>query len=448
MEGYILGASGLGVLLAARGLGRRPAEPSPPSDHEAMLVEAVDWAAAHGMLVRPQGTQFDHCPFSLLPTPFPRAPFEEAVALGPTFARLTDAVARDTEWLHGTLAAAGQGDEFTERLLEVSRAVHKEGIGQPLQLGILRSDYMLHEPTEAEQKLPLFTSQAGGAAPKRFMQVELNCIASSFGCMGCLTSELHKYLLTRYPAESAAASPALAVAGREMGSGCAPNHNLAKIPASIHEAHVAYLQRRGGAAPPAPPVVVFVVQDGESNSVDQRLLEYGLWNAHGLRVLRRSLGELHRTAELQSHTASDGTTARRLVLDGAVEVSVVYYRAGYTPDDYPSEAQWDARLLVERSAAVKCPSIDYHLTGAKKVQQALAAPGAVERFLSAHEARHLRTCFAGLFPAEQAEAVEAATQQPELFVLKPQREGGGNNFYGDVNSHTRTASCLPLWSQS
>eukprot|EP01045_Picozoa_sp_COSAG04_P060548 COSAG04_NODE_30615_length_261_cov_1.246914_1_plen_86_part_11 len=86
MEGYILGASGLGVLLAARGLGRRPAEPSPPSDHEAMLVEAVDWAAAHGMLVRPQGTQFDHCPFSLLPTPFPRAPFEEAVALGPTFA--------------------------------------------------------------------------------------------------------------------------------------------------------------------------------------------------------------------------------------------------------------------------------------------------------------------------------------------------------------------------
>ena len=148
-----------------------------------------------------------------------------------------------------------------------------------------------------------------------------------------------------------------------MGSGCAPNHNLTKIPASIHDAHVAYLQRRGGAAPAAPPVVVFVVQDGESNSVDQRLLEYGLWNAHGLRVLRRSLGELNRTAELQSHTASDGTAARRLVLDGAVEVSVVYYRAGYTPDDYPSEAQWDARLLVERSAAVKCPSIDYHLTG-------------------------------------------------------------------------------------
>ena len=80
-------------------------------------------------------------------------------------------------------------------------------------------------------------------------------------------------------------------------------------------------------------------------------------------ALRRSLGELNRTAELQSHTASDGTAARRLVLDGAVEVSVVYYRAGYTPDDYPSEAQWDARLLVERSAAVKCPSIDYHLTG-------------------------------------------------------------------------------------
>ena len=395
-------------------------------DNDPLVVEAIDWAAAHGMLVRPKGTQFDHCPFALLPTPLPRAAFEAAVAIGPLFGKLTDAVARDTEWLHKTLEAAGQGDEFTERLLEISRTVNKEGLGQQLQLGILRSDYMLHKPTEAEQKLPLFTEQAGAdTGPKQFMQVELNCIASSFGCMGHLTSQLHQYLLSRYPAESAALSAALS----NGADGVAPNHNLARLPKGIAAAHSAYVQQ--GGSPDA--VVVFVVQDGEANSVDQRLLEYGLWDQHGIKVLRRSLGELHRCASLNE----DGQGRKRLQLrlEGSadVEVSVAYYRAGYTPDDYKEGSEspeWAARLLVERSAAVKCPSIDYHLTGAKKVQQALAAPGELERFVGPAEAAQLRSCFAGLFPAEAPDAVAAAMSNPELFVLKPQREGGGNNFYG------------------
>ena len=394
------------------------AAPAPAAAADApseLVVEAVDWAAAHGMLVRPQGTQFDHCPFALLPTPFPRDAFEGATALGPLFGKLTDAVARDTAWLHETLAAAGQGDEFTERLLQISRTVNAEGLGQHLQLGVLRSDYMLHEPTEAEQKLPLFTAQAGSGKPKQFMQVELNCIASSFGCMGNLTSQLHKYLLTRYPAEAAKLSEKLT----NGGDGVVPNHNLEKLPKGIAAAHEEYVARGGS----KDAVVVFVVQDGEANSVDQRLLEYGLWDNHGIKVLRRSMGELDASAALADSKA--------LVLDGNIEVSVAYYRAGYTPDDYKSEKEWDARLLVERSAAIKCPSIDYHLTGAKKVQQALANPGVVERFVTADEGALLRTCFAGLFPAEAPDAVTAACSNPELFVLKPQREGGGNNFYGD-----------------
>ena len=32
-------------------------------------------------------------------------------------------------------------------------------------------------------------------------------------------------------------------------------------------------------------------------------------------------------------------------------------------------AEWEARLLVERSRAVKCPDLAFHLCGTKKVQQ-------------------------------------------------------------------------------
>jgi len=37
---------------------------------------------------------------------------------------------------------------------------------------------------------------------------------------------------------------------------------------------------------------------------------------------------------------------------------------------------------MECSLAIKCPSIHYHLAGTKKVQQALAQPEMLERFIS------------------------------------------------------------------
>lgn len=70
----------------------------------------------------------------------------------------------------------------------------------------------------------------------------------------------------------------------------------------------------------------------------------------------------------------DGT----LTVDGgAVEIAVVYFRAGYAPNDYFGRAEWDARLKLERSTAIKSPSIGYHLAGTKKVQQVLAQEGQV-----------------------------------------------------------------------
>lgn len=37
--------------------------------------------------------------------------------------------------------------------------------------------------------------------------------------------------------------------------------------------------------------------------------------------------------------------------------------------------------MIERSSAVKCPSISYHLVGTKKVQQELAKPNVLERYI-------------------------------------------------------------------
>jgi hypothetical protein len=55
----------------------------------------------------------------------------------------------------------------------------------------------------------------------------------------------------------------------------------------------------------------------------------------------------------------------------------------------------------------------------------------------------LRTFFAGLWglddpsAPETAEAIASAIANPDAYVLKPQREGGGNNLYGELSGAER-----------
>ncbi|THG08908.1 hypothetical protein TEA_015822 [Camellia sinensis var. sinensis] len=117
---------------------------------------------------------------------------------------------------------------------------------------------------------------------------------------------------------------------------------------------------------------------------------------------------------------------------GGQAIAVIYFRAGYAPTDYPSESEWKARLLMEQSSAVKCPSISYHLAGTKKIQQELAKPNVLERFLeNKDDIAKVRKCFAGLWSLDDSIIVKDAIEKPEFYVMKPQREGGGNNIYGD-----------------
>ncbi len=42
---------------------------------------------------------------------------------------------------------------------------------------------------------------------------------------------------------------------------------------------------------------------------------------------------------------------------------------------------WEARLLIERSLAIKSPNIQTHLAGAKRIQQVLCTPHVLDRFV-------------------------------------------------------------------
>lgn len=80
-----------------------------------------------------------------------------------------------------------------------------------------------------------------------------------------------------------------------------------------------------------------------------------------------------------------------------MEVAVVYQRSCYKPSDFTSDSDWQTRLMIERSLAIVCPNIAYHLAGTKKVQQVLAQPGVVEKFIDdAKAVERIRMTFAEL----------------------------------------------------
>lgn len=114
----------------------------------------------------------------------------------------------------------------------------------------------------------------------------------------------------------------------------------------------------------------------------------------------------------------------------------MYFRAGYTPNDYPTQAHYDLRYLFETSKAIQCPSVQLQLSGGKKVQEILTKPGVLDHFL--HDFSHadistLRESWMEMWALDEDgdKSVWRAREEAATLVLKPQREGGGNNVYKD-----------------
>lgn len=164
---------------------------------------------------------------------------------------------------------------------------------------------------------------------------------------------------------------------------------------------------------------------------------------HSIRVVRQTLEQLAVSAQVVP-------TSRilRLKLPGqlhsgaeSVEISTVYFRAGYTPNDYPTPAHYETRYLLESTVATKCPSIQLQLAGGKKVQQVLTQANHFSRFVcdqagsSTNLDDQVHASWMGMWGLDENgdQGVQKARQQAQNLVLKPQREGGGNNVYkGDI----------------
>ncbi|XP_078040878.1 uncharacterized protein LOC144472062 isoform X1 [Augochlora pura] len=237
-------------------------------------------------------------------------------------------------------------------------------------------------------------------------QVEINTIASGFGWLGPASTKLHKYVLTE-------------LGCHEKVENLPENNALQIICSSMIEAWNMYNDKRA--------VILFVIEDVPYNICDQCFHEYEINKRNpNIKVIRRNLTQLAATTKLGS--------SKELIVDHFI-VAVVYYRCGYKPEQYHSRKEWEVRLLIERSLAIKCPTIQYHLVGTKKIQQVLAKPGVINKFLNNEKlCAEIKEIFTEHYSLDFNEhgnaAIEMGIADPHRFVLKPQREGGCNNKYG------------------
>ncbi|KAF8511005.1 hypothetical protein BU17DRAFT_77590 [Hysterangium stoloniferum] len=385
------------------------------NDLDSLTLLATTYALSHGLLYLPINdsppptpTAAIHAPITLFPTPLPRNLFNQARKLQSIYNILYTRVAMDVTFLDkimGAIEGVGRVDDFVGTLW---RGWKQHPMSQNLQLGLFRSDYLLHEDAASHEVT--------------LKQVEFNTISSSFGALSYRTAAMHRYLLSS--TEYYNSDPHL-IAPNFPG-----NDTLNLLVQGLTAAHEAY------GVPNAR--ILFVVQDGERNVFDQRWLEYELLEKHSIHIVRQTLDALATSGTLSSNQTLYVTLPPR---NNPIEISVVYFRAGYAPTDYPTPDHYNTRFKLNSSRAIQCPSIALQLAGGKKVQEVLSQTGVAEKFLldetkgperfTQDDIDELRASWMAMWSLDinGDEGVRRARAGALKLVLKPQREGGGNNIY-------------------
>ncbi|KAG0682506.1 hypothetical protein C6P40_001682 [Pichia californica] len=365
-----------------------------------LVFEATQFGLSNGLIMYPPAPYLNYqpnlAPITLFPTPFPRKQFEKSLSVAKIYNKLYSLVVTEFNWLTETIQDLANHDkDFTGKLWECYKQASANGIVQDVSLALIRSDYMYDEILD------------------QIKQVEFNTVSVSFGGLSAKVGKVHNYL-------------------NQIGLYGKDYYSTDELPISESDKKLAaglysgveyynnkYLNGKNES------IVLMVVQPNERNAFDQRAIEYNLLSEYGIVSKRIDLPDVLSSIEINKDN-------HKLFFNG-FEVSVVYYRSAYGPSEFQLAETWDCRTTLECTLAIKCPSLLTQLSGSKKIQQLLTTKENLSRFLSAEEIHEIGDTFCKIYPFDNTIdgklAKELAFSKPCEYVLKPQREGGGNNIY-------------------
>jgi glutathione synthase len=275
-------------------------------------------------------------------------------------------------------------------------------VSQSRQLLVQRNDFFLIKDDISKGGHDSSSSGEDTSA-SALRQVEINTVSASFPFLITQLTRLHQHIYEQSISEK-----------------IIPNNPLKPVVDSFAKAIKDYGS--------TDAIMLLVSQPAESNRFDQLGLEQLLWDEYKIQTVRKTLTEIYENGSL-----SEG----HLILAGK-KVAITYYRAGYTPEDFSTSGAIKGRQLIEASSTIQVPDLAMQLAGMKKIQQVLTRPEILSTFVSEEISKRFRKTFVGMHsldeiietPEGEISASEWASINPEKYVLKPQREGGGNNYFG------------------
>ena len=332
-------------------------------------------------------------PASLSRTVLPKAIFDELTRLNRIQNELWMKMSYDRDFLLEKSRVLEKEDDFVARFTSIIRKTKGNKNTTSKKCSITRNDVMVQDDG-------------------RFFQVEFNMIASSLGPI----SEKHHHSLNRI-AKIFGDKPSPFTDKDELTSAV---DNLDFVTKSLIATHKSYGN---------PDAIIVFLCGKEKNVFDIFAPLSGLKEA-GISFERLSFKDLNDLLEV------DETTGIATVL--GKEVALFYLRDGYMPHQY-SDQEWETREKYELSKSIKCPDAAQQLVNMKYFQYVINFESTWTHFgYSKEDFDSCRKMFCDIktihdFKDGKKEIFEYIQSKGGLdsFVLKPQREGGANNFFGE-----------------
>uniref|UniRef100_A0A0K0EL02 Glutathione synthetase n=1 Tax=Strongyloides stercoralis TaxID=6248 RepID=A0A0K0EL02_STRER len=363
-----------------------------------IIDEAKDYAVVHGNILRLSTSKdssdiVQHAPITLLPSPFPKNLYLQAHQIQPIMNKLYFKISLDYQFIKLSLNCVLEIDDFTKKLMNIYDIIINEGIRQPISLLLQRSDYFCH------------VNNSNNKVEYELKQIEVNNIAAGMASLSQSCTEMHKHILRNFSITYDENNLPNNRGNDTVGKGLA---NAWKLYGN-NNAYILHL-----------------VEDVNQNQFDHRHIQYATeyFTSYKCKTLRIPLSECRDRLKLGKNY--------ELIMDDKYEIGVVYFRTGYSPTNYIDDEDWNSRLLIERSCAIKSPWIGLQLANTKKIQQILLQNNIVEKFLDDKEdIKKIKKTFAMMWGLDDNihEIKQKVSDNCKDYVLKEQLEGGSGNYF-------------------
>ena len=366
-----------------------------------IIEEMINYLYSNGMVMKNEdGKGVVHIPSIIYPSPIVKSFFDKIEFYQIAFNKIFDKISRDQKFIEEILTPISETDEFIKKNLEISKKANEFEKKQKIQLNIFRNDFMVDK------------------IKKFIYQTEFNTIAVTMATFSDKMKKFFDFFSKKYPEyfERFLNKTNCEVPIEKQDS-------ISNFVDSIIESIKLFSENY------KETLIVFVVQENEKNIFDQRSIENDLWNRFKIKSRRLTLNEIVKECVYDEN--------QNLKIGDKI-ISLFYFRACYSEKDFIDENSWKGREMIELSTAIKVPNINSFLTTFKVFQYYLTKPEILKKFcpeelISNDIIRFFMKIYylRDMNSENQKELIKKIFENLNNFVIKPQKEGGKNNYYGE-----------------